>query len=148
MPRIPDSIKRPEQIISGSGSLKRLYRHARDLLALQDKIRAEVPGEVFVAAFEAGTLHLVTPSSALATRLRYQQRRFTNFLEFDGQRITAIRVSVRPDLAQPEQETPEGRIMTPDGARSIAEAADYVEDEGLRAALKALSNRTGKTPDH
>ena len=143
MPRIPNSIKSPEQIITGSGSLERLYRHARGLLALQDKIRAEVPGEVFVAAFEAGTLHLVTPSSALATRLRYQQRRFTNYLEVDGERVSAIRVSVRPNLTRPEPEPPTTRTLPAESARTVAEAADYIEDEALRKALLALSSRTG-----
>ncbi len=143
MPRFPESVKKPTEILKGRGTIGRLYRHARELLALQERISNLVPGDVRVAAFEDGTLHLVTPSSALATRLRYQQRRFIGALEFDGKPVSAVRVSVRPELAERyEPEPGPAPKMSAANASQIAETAKYIEDEALRAAIMRLSTRS------
>lgn len=143
MPRIHDSIKKPTDILSGKGAIGRLYRRARGLMELQQRIREIVPGDIYVAAFEDGAIHLVTPSAALATRLRYQQRRFIGNLALEGKAVTAIRVSVRPELADRyEPEPVERQSMSRETARRIAETAEYIEDEELRKAMIRLSKHS------
>lgn len=142
MPRIPDSVKNPGEILSGRGAIGRLYRQARDRLELQDHIREVVPGEIYVAAFDQGVLHLVTPSAALATRLRYQQRRFIGKLALDGQAVSGLKVSVRPEMAQRYEPAPrEPRAMSRETAKQVADAARHIDDEGLREAIIRLSSR-------
>ncbi|MDZ7686890.1 MAG: DUF721 domain-containing protein [Gammaproteobacteria bacterium] len=142
MPRIHDSIKSPIRILKGKGAISRLYRHARALLDMQARIREVVPGDIYVAGFHDGVLHLVTPSAALATRLRYQQRRFTGTLEFEGKPVKSLRVSVRPDLEKPAPEPAQNREMSEASARRVAETAEYIEDDGLREALIRLSSHS------
>lgn len=142
MPRIHDSIKSPKRILEGKGSISRLYRHARGLLEMQARIREVVPGDIYVAGFDQGVLHLVTPSAALATRLRYQQRRFIGNLEFEGNAVSSLRVSVRPELEQPAPEPTRHRQMSEASARRVAETAEYIEDDALREALIRLSSHT------
>jgi len=118
--------------------------HARTLLALQGYIRNIVPGDIFVAACDAGYLHLVTPSSALATRIKYNQRKIIAQLRAKtGGHIERISVSVRPELTKPEVPTsPAADPLSPDNARLMASAAQYIEDEGLRKALLRLAGHT------
>lgn len=143
MPRIPDSIKSPKQILSGRGALGRLYRHANELLNVEKRVRAEVNGDVRVAGFESGALHLVTPSAALATRLRYQQRRFIGVLEVAGARVTSLKVSVRPEAFTRNEPPPrEAKPLSPANSRRVTETAEYIEDDDLREALLRLARHT------
>lgn len=143
MPRLHDSIKNPGQILANTpGTLRSLLDHARQLLWLQQEVRSLVPGNIFVAACEDGCLHLVTPSSALATRIKYNQRKLVASLRSGGQKIARIRISVRPDYIQTRPSLPRAtNAISPENARHMASAAQYIEDEDLRKALIRLSNR-------
>ncbi len=138
----PKSLKRPEQILGSSTVLKQLYSHAQELLALQSAVRRFVQAEISVASFDNQILHLVTPSGATATQLRYRQRNIISTvrkqLHVD---VNSIRVSVRPlEVAHPTK----GKAPIPisaANARQLANTAKYIEDEGLRKALVTLSRR-------
>lgn len=142
MPELPKSIKLPSQLLSESrGALKAVFKHSQALLTIQSIIREVIPGEIQVAAHHQGMLHLITPSAALATRIKYSQRALIAALR---QRknpfvVKNIKVSVRPQfhekLARTRTATPPSR----ESARHIAAAAQYIEDEPLRKALIKLS---------
>lgn len=144
MPRIPESVRKPTQIIGQkTGTLQSLYNHARHLLALQAKVRAMVPGDIYVAAFDDGILHLITPSSALATRLRYHQHKLIETLRRkDRLQIGKLKVSVRPDPIPADPTHHEAIPLSPENAHHMALAAKYIEDDGLRKAMIRLSRRT------
>ncbi len=141
MPRIPESIKNPAKLFNGPGSLGRLYRQASALISAEQQIRAKVSGEVYVAGFEAGKLHLTTPSAALATQLRYRQRRFIGKLRINGELVAAIEVSVRPVSVPTRTETPGSRTLPPAVGQQIADSASHIDDPALRSALLRLSKR-------
>lgn len=147
MPRIPDSIKNPTQILGArSGTLHSLYAHARELLTLQTRVRSLVPGDVYVASLDAGTatLHLVTPSSALATRLRYNQRKLIAALYSDKQPVENLKVSVRPDPVPAQPQLREPKPLSEKNAEHLASTAQYIEDDALRKALMTLASRGTK----
>ena len=147
MPRIHDSIKNPRQILgSAPGALHRVLDHARQLLDLQTRVREILPGDIFVAACDDKCLHLVTPSSALATRVKYNQRKLLAVLGDHGRSITRIKVSVRPEYHRTDKPAPRSaNAISPENARHLASVAKYIEDEALRKALLDLSKRA---PSH
>ena len=142
MPRIPESIKKPTDILSGRGAIGRIYRQARGLIELQDQIRAIIPGDIYAASFENGSLHLVTPSAALATKLKYSQRKLIGALKLGG--VRDISISVRPQLAARYEPEPATRKMSEQASRHIADMASYIEDEELREAIIRLSGHAGE----
>lgn len=147
MPRIPDSVRNPGEILRGkAGTLHNLYVHADKLLQLQSLVRQIVPGDVYVAAFDSGTLHLITPSSALATRLKYNQKKLISLIRQQANYpVAGIKVSVRPDPAPASPATRAAATLSPASARHLAATAKYIEDAGLRKALIQLSNRARKS---
>ena len=117
--------------------------HARQLLAIQDEIRRIVPPNVKVASIADKTLHLVTPSSAAATQIRYRQRTIITTLRKIASHlhVEQIQVSVRPE---PEPQEPTTRPPVPpseENARQLASTAKYIEHDPLRKALMRLSMR-------
>ena len=143
MPRIHDSIKNPRQILgSAPGALHRVLDHARQLLDVQARIREIIPGDIFVAACDDQCLHLITPSSALATRVKYNQRKLLAAFGHHGRSITRIKVSVRPEYRRPDKAAPRSaKTISPENARHLTSVAKYIEDEALRKALLDLSKR-------
>lgn len=147
--------KDPKQLFSRPRSrLNKIFSHAQNLIQLQKALRQTFPGEVYVASLEEGTLHLITPSASLATRLKYRQSAIKAALagiEILGSHnrkeaihIEQINISVRPNFKPPTPPTRSAIAPTPQAARHIAETAQYIEDEPLRKALIRLSER-GKT---
>lgn len=143
MPRIPDSIKNPRQILSSTpGTLHRLLDHARQLIDLQDQLRDLVSGELYVAACDDGCLHLITPSAALATRIKYNQRKLLAQVRRSGRNVARIKISVRPEFGQTR--APLARSapqLSAKNAGHLVSVAKCIEDEGLRKALIQLSQR-------
>lgn len=105
-----------------------------------------MPGDIYVAHCSPDELHLITPSSALATRLKYNQRKLVAQLrQVAGVTTARIRVSVRPDyLSAPRPEPAAAIPLSAENARHIASAAKYIEDEDLRKALINLSKRANE----
>lgn len=143
VPRIPDSVRNPREILRRkTGTLHNLYTHADKLLQLQSLVRQIVPGDVYVAAFDAGTLHLITPSSPLATRLKYNQKKLISLIrQRANYPVANIKVSVRPDPSPARPQARPAAVLSPASARHLASTAKYIEDAGLRKALIQLSNR-------
>jgi hypothetical protein len=136
------AFRRPSQILSqAKGVLNRLLAQTDDLILLQRLVRKIVAGDIFVASLDQGQLHLITPSAALATRLKYNRKAVIASLQ---QRkspylVDSIKISVRPDYILPaklERHTPHVSMAN---AEHIAETAQYIEDDSLRKALFRLS---------
>lgn len=138
-------MKRPSQILDRpTSTLHHLYAHSRELLQLQAIVRNLIPGEIFVASCKDRTLHIITTSSALATRLRYRQRTLVSSLRRKASHwdIEDIRISVRPEIRLEPRKTENPAIPpSPENARQLLSTAKYIEDEALRKALIRLSRR-------
>jgi len=154
MARHPKYFKDPKQLFARPRSkLNKIFSHSQDLIALQNTLRQTFPGEVYVASLVEGTLHLVTPSASLATRLKYRQKAIKDSLEqlnFQDTgakhqkkaiHVEQIKISVRPNFKPPTPPTRYAIPPTPQTARLIAETAQYIEDGPLRKALLRLSKR-------
>jgi hypothetical protein len=137
------AFRRPGQILSqAKGTLNRLLAQTDDLILLQRLVRKVVAGDIFVASLDQGQLHVITPSAALATRLKYSQKAVIASLQQrkNPYLIDSIKISVRPDYippAKPERRMPRVSLSN---AEHIAETAQYIEDEALRKALFSLSD--------
>jgi hypothetical protein len=141
MSRIPPCVRNPTQIFTAKpGLLRNIVSHAGALLSIQARLRSTIPGDFYVAAVAKNTLHLTTPSAALATRLRYTQRSI--ILVLSDQHITKVKVSVRPEPALPAPKPRPAKLLSADSARHVNTAAQYIEDPALRKALICLSTRT------
>ena len=145
MPRIPKSIKTPRQLFQQSGGkLKTIFIHTQALLSIESVISNIIPGDIRVASFSKGVLHLVTPSAALATHIKYSQKALISTLRRRNNPflVTTINVSVRPAPPDPVQPSlSSAKPPSAENARYIANAAQYIEDEPLRKALIKLSER-------
>ncbi len=149
MSKIPDSLRRPYQILaSQDGSLRKIYAQSSSLLAVQSIIRQYAPANVYVASIRDETLHLITSSSVVATQIRYRQRSIVSAVRRSGLTnsptniVSRLKVSVRPE--QPESLAPvrEPVPISTENARNLVTAAKYIEDDALRKALIRLSKRT------
>jgi hypothetical protein len=152
MARLTKYYKDPKQLFSRPRSrLNKIFSHTQNLIQLQNALRRTFPGEVYVASLEEGTLHLITPSASLATRLKYRQSAIKAALEgveiLGSQnrkttiQVEQINISVRPNFKLPTPLTKPAIAPTRQAARHIAETAQYIEDEPLRKALIKLSKR-------
>jgi len=133
--------------------LNKIFSKSQDLIQLQNALRQTFPGEVYVASLSEGTLHLITPSASLATRLKYRHSAIKAALQqipLSGAgsqnrrevlQIEQIKVSVQPNYKPPVSPERSAIAPTPQTARLIAETAQYIEDEPLRKALIRLSKR-------
>ena len=142
----PKSPQSPSQILGKSSQLNKLYKEAQDLLALQSVIRSQVMADVYVTACRDRSLHLITSSSATATRLRYRQRNIITQLRQQCHiDIDKLKVSVRPDETRKTAAPAQALPPSSENARQLADMAKYIEDEGLRKALIKLSKRGVKS---
>ena len=148
VPRIPKSIRSPKQLFQRSnGTLNTIFSHDSALLTIESVVTNVVtnivPGEFQVASFNNGILHLITPSAALATRIKYSQRALISALR---QRrnpyiVKKIKISVRPDIPERTETIRSAKPPSAENARYMADAAKYIGDESLRKALIKLSER-------
>jgi hypothetical protein len=146
------AFKKPQKILSSArlsqtllstnrGTLNRLLAHSQDLLALQMLVRKMVPGDIFVASMDKGQLHLITPSAALATRLKYSQASLLASLKqrHNPYPVDSIKISVRPDYIPATRTARTPAQPSAKSAEQVAETAKYIEDADLRKALFNLS---------
>ncbi|MEM7363768.1 MAG: DciA family protein [Pseudomonadota bacterium] len=171
MPKPPRSLRRSGQILkAGSGQLRSIYDETRRLKAMHRRVTQYVHGDIDVASFKDGDLHLIATSAASATRIRYRQKVLISELNREqGPTIHSITVSVRPMTGNPLREpatarntesageraylkptednqrnqsaTRPAREISRQSAEHLAETASYIEDEHLRKALERLSKR-------
>lgn len=147
MPRIPKSITQPRKMfLKPKGVLKNIFSETRILLDIQSAVKDVIHADVQVASLRDGDLHLVTHSAAIATRIKYSQKSIIGALKINrrNQPIRNIKVSVQPIFDRAEQKLQPALAPSPENARQLEAAADYVKDPALKQALKKLAAR-GKT---
>jgi len=143
------AFRKPGQILSQArGTLNRLLAHTDELVLLQRLVRKIVAGDIYVASLDEGLLHLITPSAALATRLKYSQKAVIASLRErkNPYPIDSIKISVRPDYFPPAKPERQTKPVSLTNAKHIAETAQYIEDEALRKALFRLSEHVKPRP--
>ena len=141
MLRLPKSIKSTRQLLKGSNHiLHSLYAQTRQLLAIEQQVKAYIEDDISVAALKNNELTLITTSGAIATRIRYQQRNIIGSLQRSGMHVNALKIKVQPVTTPPKPVTVRRRI-SPENARCLAEAASHIKDEALRKTLIRLSRR-------
>lgn len=144
MPRLHKSITLPRQMFRNrNGVLRSIFSETRILLDIQAAVKAVLPADFHVAALKDGELHLITRSAAVATRIKYSQKSIIGALRSQKlpQSVTSIKVSVRPEQISAPIPAPEALPPSPENARQLQSAAEYIEDPMLRSALLKLSNR-------
>ena len=140
----PKPFKHPNYLLKKTrGAVKTVLRRAQVLLAIQTIIREVVPGDISVASFHEGKIQLITPSAALATRVKYSQSALIAALRQrkDPFIISEIKISVRPLEIKSSFVPPAAIPPSEANASHMFTAAQYIEDEPLRKALINLSKR-------
>jgi len=152
VPKIHSYIKSPDQLLQQSrGSLKAIFNHSLVLLAIETVVRKVLDcnehDSVQVASYNKGSLHLITHSAALATRIKYSQRAMIAALKHLKKpfHIKTVKVSVKPELHKAPQTTRSALALSAENAKYIANAAKYIEDDALRKALIKLSDQTASS---
>ncbi|MFT7686993.1 MAG: hypothetical protein ACI9FB_002341 [Candidatus Azotimanducaceae bacterium] len=147
-PSYPSQTLRHDKVQSAKGGLKYVLNRANELLVIEsvvsETIDSDLPGEVKVASFELGILHLSTSSASLATRIKYSQRNLIARLKRIKKPILidSIKVSVQPkNYQEPFQNLPPIPPSKENG-ELLKTSAQYIEDEPLREALIKLSKHT------
>ncbi len=146
----PKGRRRPRRVSEflrpGGTALGKLLSRAREIERLDRKVAALLePGladRVQVAALRDGCMVLVTPSAALATRLRMDAGHLLDTLQANGEKaVREVSVRVAP-IGRESHEEPRRRPL-PDSARQALErfAADS-GDEEIQAII-----RRGNTED-
>ena len=141
MTRVPKSIKSTRQILRGTNHiLQTLYAQSRDILAIEAVVREILADDVSVASLKDHELTLTSPSSAVASKLRYRQRNIITALKRTGIDVNSIKIKVLPSY-QPFVEEQRERTLSGRNAEHLEESAQYIEDEALRKALIKLAKR-------
>ena len=132
VPKLPKSIKDPNQLLQQSrGALKTVIKHAHTLLTIQATVRDVVPGEIEVSSLLGDELHLITPSAALATRIKYSQRALIAALRKQKKPVSVenIKITVRPAIQPKPIITKPPIPPSVENSKHLATAAQYIEDE-------------------
>ena len=132
--------KHPLEIMSESSLLSKLRSNADKLLSIEDLIQRNLSLNLRVAALNGDTLHVIAPSSYVATTIRYRQQTILNLVR-SQYAIKKIKLSVRPSEPLSAVCLKPPLRPSPENAKQIALAAQYIENEGLRKALIKLSKR-------
>ncbi len=148
MPRTPKPITAPvkstREILGGPNEiLHSLYTQSQRLLDIEQTVKPFLPEDVAVAACQQGVLTLVTPSSSVATQLRYHQQQLIARLGQADRKlaIRSLKVLVRPHYPPPKVQTAPRRVISASNARQMVATAQHIDHEPLRNALLALSKR-------
>ena len=147
MARVPKSITLPERMFrQPKGVLRNIFDETRILLDIQAAVKEVVRSEVQVAGLEDGELHLMTPSAAIATRIKYSQKSIIGLLKTrrGDKPIHRVKVSVRPVFDKPELPLREAIPPNAANARQLEAAAVHVTDPELKQALRKLAARGSK----
>ena len=152
MPKFPSSVKHPSQLLQQSrGTLKTIFNHTQELLGIETMVLnvldCDTHNSIKVASCHKGSLHLITPSAALATRIKYSQQAIIAALRHQKRPlyIKTVKVSVRPEFRKAPKTKRSALAPSAENARYIADVAKYIEDEALRKALIKLSDRAASS---
>lgn len=137
--------------ILGEAVPRSVSARGRTTLRLQHQLKrnrpANLPPDIQVAWLRAGTLGLLAPSGASATRLRFESRRLVHEIaQIEGfAEVRHIRVLVRPPQPAPRSLPRRARLSPRAGAQLQEFAASLPQDSALRAVLEKLSRRSGSS---
>ena len=116
--------------------------HAKALLktqaALDRALPAALSGHVRVMQLENSVLSLACDSGAVASRLRHQTDALMASLGKQGVAVTAVRVSVNPDLLARYTHPVEKTGLPPAALDGLAHLNAEIEDGPLKDALEHL----------
>ena len=106
--------------------------------ALERALPAAIAGHVRVMQLENGALSLACDSGAIASRLRHQSEALLAQLVKQGVTVSAVRISVNPDLL-PRYTHPVEKTGLPAAAlEDLAHLNTDIEDGPLKDALTRL----------
>lgn len=144
MPRVHKSTRSTRQILRGSNHiLQSLLAQSRELTSIQKIVNHFVDDQCAVASFKNNDLTLVTPTGALATRIRYRQRNIMAALRRSGLDIKSLQIKVQP--GEFEEPIPDiERHLSEQSAGQITELANSIEDEALKKALNRLARHASE----
>ncbi len=126
-----------------------LQARAQALIKTQAQLDRSLPaalsGHVRVLQLENGQLRLACDSGAVASRLRHQTDSLLSDLARNGMEVSALRVSVNPELLA----TPAPHVDKPGlpaaALDSLAQLNTDIEDGPLKQALDRLLRHHGQT---
>lgn len=128
-----------------------LKKRANELGRLTTLLRSELPpesdGHYQVANIRDRTLVILTDSPVWTTKLRQLGPRILTILHNSGKKnILHIRVFTRPEHSPAaritESAKPKPRQISHQSTELLKQTASYIEDDGLREALKKLVRHT------
>lgn len=134
-------------ILLSNPQIKRLYQQAQLLqnirIRLQPLLPATLADHCQLAAFSDGILTLHTDSSAWASRLRFSSAEILKACQNDTalSLVKTIRVRVNPPAPAGDNSPTDavGTTLSPETRHLLREAAESIQDSGLRATLLRLS---------
>jgi len=106
--------------------------------ALERALPAALTGHIRVMQLENGSLSLACDSGAVASRLRHQTDALIGSLGKQGIVVTAIRVSVNPDLMARYTHPVEKTGLPPAALDGLAHLNAEIEEGPLKEALDRL----------
>ncbi len=106
--------------------------------ALERALPAALAGHVRVLQLENAVLSLACDSGAVASRLRHQTDALLASLGKQGVAVSAVRVSVNPELLARYVHPVEKAGLPPAALAGLAHLNAEIEDGPLRAALERL----------
>ena len=123
--------------------LRSVMAQTQQLLAVESLVRRFIQDEFHVGSIDDGLLTLVTPNSAIATRIRYSERDIISSLQqaANDLAVQRLRIIVRPEISRAAPEPPKPCRLSAESARQLAGTAEYIDYKPLRKALLALSRR-------
>ena len=136
-----------EMLKSRSSKLGQLLKHARKLEYLDQKLAAilesDISGRVRVAALHEQRLVLITPSSALATRLRLDSEGLLKALHASGVKgISQIQVRTAP-LSKVEKTQRRKKQLPEIGRQSLQRFAKDSGDEEILELVRSREHDNG-----
>jgi hypothetical protein len=147
-------MRHPGQLKSLSSLLKQRGSHL-DTLKLEAEIQSRRAAQVTALLsshlqtqvtpgdLHQGLLTVYVPSAALASELRFEERRLVQSLRdqplFRG--LRRIQVRVRPPIKSTAPDAVRHRDADPEAARTLNAFADTLEDEELKRRFQQLATR-------
>ena len=122
----------------------RIADHARYLAGIQRVLETALPpglaNDVSVCNVRNGTLVIAASSGAVAHRLRMMAADLLPRLANGGERLTALRVEVRPPHL-PDPSPPKRATLSPAARASLDDLARSLPDSPVRAAVERFLRR-------
>jgi hypothetical protein len=134
-----------DQLIASNAALRQLGGALARRDDLLRRVRRALPGDLaphcVAAELDGPALRLLADSGSWATRLRYLARDLRESLRAEDLIVSAVEVRVLPPDARTERAAERAPVRSKSAATCLEQAADGIEDDALRAALRRLGRR-------